>query len=244
VQASAVKTSSGGSPPLPGTSARIVSLNVGMPQTVVWRGREVTTGIYKAPVADRLNLGRSNLDGDGQADPVHHGGADKAVYAYPCEHYRWWREQLGDIPGGWGAFGENLTVSGMPETEIRVGDLLEAGTAVLRVTEPRSPCFKLAMRLGCPDVVRRFARANRTGFYCAVEREGELGAGDRIRLLQRSPGSPTIAELTPLRLFSGRDDRDAVRAALEAEALTDAWRGHLRKRLAKLDWLAENVPQW
>lgn len=218
-------------------SGRVLSVNVGLPRRIPSGEGETETGIFKRPIAGPVRVNRLNLAGDGQADLANHGGADKAVYAYPEEHYRWWREQLGDLPDGWGVFGENLTVSGLSEHRLLVGDVLRIGTALLRVTEPRVPCYKLALRLERPDMVRRFARANRTGFYLAVAREGELEAGDAVELVERSAGGPSVAALMRLRLFSDRADLPALRASVEAPSLTEEWRGHLRRRLQKLEWV-------
>lgn len=214
--------------------AAIVSVNVGRPRLVEWAGREVRTGIFKQPVTGRVAVGRVQVDGDGQADLVNHGGELMAVYAYPSEHYPFWRAELGALPDGWGVFGENLSLSGLLEDEVRVGDRLRAGSVVLRVTEPRYPCFKLGLRLGRRDAAARFLAANRTGFYLAVEQEGELGAGDPVELLARDGDGITIAELMRLRVDSGPQDADALRAALALDALTDEWRELLRDRLAKV----------
>jgi ferredoxin-NADP reductase/MOSC domain-containing protein YiiM len=221
----------------------VVSVNVGRPRAVRWRGREVCTGIFKRPVRGRVGVGPCNLEGDGQADLVNHGGELKAVYAYPREHYPFWRSQLGALPGGWGVFGENLTVAGLLEDEVCVGDLIAVGSARLRVTEPRYPCFKLGIRLGRDDIVDRFVHANRPGFYLAVEREGALRAGEAIGVVEPHPDRLSVAELMRLRALSGPEDADALRAALEVDALTGEWRGHLARRLEALA-CARPAPAW
>jgi len=144
---------------------RVVAVHTGPPRTISWRGREVTTGIFKEEVAGRVCATGTNLCGDGQADLVNHGGTNKAVNAYPREHYSYWRSQLGAMPEGTGVFGENLTVCRIDEKHVHVGDLLQIGTVLLRVTEPRYPCFKLGIRLGDDSIVDRFVHANRASFY-------------------------------------------------------------------------------
>lgn len=234
-----VPGSSGAAPPV----GEVVSVNVGAPRTVTWRGRDIRTGIFKRPTTGAVTVRRHNLDGDAQADPVHHGGALKAVYAYPREHYPYWRGQLGGTPPAPGAFGENLTVAGLLEDEVCVGDLISAGSALLRVTEPRYPCFKLGIRLGDDTVPDRFVHANRPGFYLAVEEEGELRAGDRARVVLPHPGRLTVGEVMRLRALSGPEDVVPLRAALGVDALTDEWRGHLEDRLDALE-ARRAAPAW
>src|SRR4051812_3943795 len=174
----------------------VVSVNVGLPITVRTTKRELTTGIVKRPVEGRVAIRRLNLDGDGQADLTVHGGPAKAVYAYPHEHYAWWAEQLGgELPLG--AFGENLTIAGLPlEAEAAVGDRFRVGTAGLVVTQPRIPCFKLGIRFGRPDMVKWFLASGRSGYYLAVEVEGDVAAGDRVVRLVRDPAQVPVAEVT------------------------------------------------
>src|SRR5262245_25306653 len=153
-----------------GAEMRVVSVNVGLPREVEWKGRVVTTGIFKTPVAARVALRALNLEGDRQADLTVHGGADKAVYAYPSEHYPFWRRELPGLDLPCGAFGENLTTEGLDEAEVRIGDRFRVGTAEVRVTQPRIPCYKLGIRLGRDDIVERFLWSGRSGFYLAVLR--------------------------------------------------------------------------
>ena len=173
----------------------LISVNVGKPRDVMSRGRRVRTGIFKSPVAGRVIVRRLNLDGDAQADLRVHGGQNKAVYVYPSEHYAFWRQDLPDIAFSWGMFGENLTTEGLVESDVRVGDHLTIGSAEFAVTRPRMPCFKLALRLGRPDMVKRFLHSGRTGWYLAVVREGELGAGDTVTHTPAATGSATIADV-------------------------------------------------
>ena len=174
---------------------RLLSLNVGRPRVVEWRGEAVLTSIFKEPVAGPRRVGRLNVEGDEQSDLTVHGGANKAVYAYPSEHFPAWRDELGEPALPFGAFGENLTVQGLLESEVRVGDVYRIGTVELRVTQPRSPCYKLNIRFGRADMVRRFHLSGRSGFYFAVITEGVLEAGQAIERVARDERSPTIEQV-------------------------------------------------
>src|SRR5262249_6446612 len=160
-----------------------------------WQGRTVQTSIWKYPVAQRTYVSKLNLEGDRQSDLSVHGGVDKAVYAYPSEHYAYWRTELPDVALPWGAFGENLTIEGILEDQICVGDHVRIGSAEFVVTQPRMPCFKLGIRFDRMDMIKRFLKSRRTGFYFAVIREGEVGAGDPIRFGDRPEGALTIADI-------------------------------------------------
>ena len=211
---------------------KIVSLNVGRPRLVLWRGQSVSTGIFKEPVAGRVALRTLNLDGDRQADLTVHGGPSKAVYAYPSEHYEFWRAELPGTELPWGMFGENFTTAGLAESSVNIGDRFRAGSAELMVTEPRMPCYKLGIRFGRSDILRRFLASGRTGFYFAVLREGEVGAGDTIELVSRDGHGVTVADIT--RLYARAcDDSALMRRAVEVEALPDSWRDYFRERLEK-----------
>jgi MOSC domain-containing protein YiiM len=172
---------------------RVVSVQVGRAREIAHRGRRVRTGIYKEPVLFRVRAGRLGLDGDTQADLRVHGGPDKAVYAYDLSGYAHWRRELGaDFP--FGQFGENLTVEGLPETDVRVDDVYRIGGALLQVTSPRSPCFKLALKMERPTFPKAFLQSRRTGFYLRVLQEGELGVDDPVTLVSRDPRGWTIDE--------------------------------------------------
>jgi len=173
---------------------KVLSVNVGLPRAIEWRGEYVTTGIFKSPVPGPVAVRTMNLDGDRQADLTVHGGARKAVYAYPHEHYAYWREELPHADLGFGAFGENLTIQGILESDVSSGDTLEIGSALFQVTIPRMPCYKLGIRFDRADMVKRFWRSRRCGFYLSVAREGVITAGDEI-LLTHAHGAPTIAEV-------------------------------------------------
>jgi len=213
---------------------RLVSVNVGLPRDVPWRGRIVRTSIWKSPVAARVHVATLDLDGDQQADLAVHGGAEKAVYAYPAEHYAYWRGELPGTDLPWGAFGENLTTEGMLETEVRIGDRLQVGSAVLVVTQPRMPCFKLGIRLGRADVVKRFLRSGRTGFYLAVLSEGDVAPGDRVEFAGRDEHGVSVADIASL-YARDMDNGELLRRVLEVPALPESWKDYFRKRLFEPD---------
>jgi MOSC domain-containing protein YiiM len=174
---------------------KVISVNVGKPKQVRHEDRVVRTGIFKGAVTGKIRVNEVNLEGDGQADLRVHGGHNKAIYVYPAEHYEFWREELPEAELPWGVFGENLTIEGILETDVRSGDRLKIGTAVFIVTAPRYPCFKLGIRFGRNDIIRRFAKSGRSGFYLAVEKTGELEAGDSIELSDGGKRGKTIAEI-------------------------------------------------
>ena len=174
---------------------RILSVNVGRPQRIEIAGRTVVTAIFKSPVAGRIKVSRNNLEGDQQADPSVHGGPDKALYLYPSEHYQYWKEQLPGIEMPWGMFGENLTSAGFDEHSVHAGDVFRIGSAVLQVTQPRSPCYKLGIRFGRKDMVKKFADSRRSGFYLSVVQEGVIGAGDQIELVSVPVERVSVAEM-------------------------------------------------
>ena len=193
-------------------------------------GRTVLTSIFKHAVSHPLRAGRLGIEGDQQADLTVHGGVDKAVYAYPSEHYSWWREQLPDIEMPWGMFGENLTTEGVLESDLPIGQLLRVGTVLFQVRQPRMPCFKLALKFGRPDMVKRFWASGRSGFYLAVCEEGVLQAGDAMERDVVPDPLFTVAEV--VRLY--RDPAPA-REALEraiAAPLAGSWKRELRERLS------------
>lgn len=170
---------------------RILSLNVGKPKTVSWRGREWTTAIYKEPVGGRLAVGALGFEADGQANLEVHGGTEKAVYSYAAEHYAFWKDAgRGDLPPG--TFGENLTTEGLDEGQVRAGDRYRVGTAVLEAVSPRRPCAKLGLKFKDPGIVKEFKNARRPGIYFRVLQPGEIGAGDSIEKIGASPGAPTL----------------------------------------------------
>jgi MOSC domain-containing protein YiiM len=217
---------------------KLLSVSVGRPKEVTYvdrRGREKTTdtAIFKEPVESRVMLRATNLDGDGQADLIGHGGPDKAAYVYTREYYDYWATELGrtDFAAA-SQFGENFTTEGMTDDIIAVGDVFRVGDARVQVTQPRVPCFKLGIRMGIEGFQKQFAASLRTGFYVRVLEEGMVGAGDAIAKQKESPVRMTIRDLMHLLYFDADNIEDAKRA-LEIEALSPGWRGSFEDRVAK-----------
>jgi len=215
---------------------KIVSLNAGLPRVVLDRGREVTTGIFKSPVAGPVMLRRTNLDGDRQADLENHGGRNKAVYAYPSEHYEFWRAELPGMELTWGNFGENLTTEGLFEQDACIGDEFRIGGAVVQVTQPRIPCFKLGIRFGRDDMPKRFLASGRSGIYFAVVEEGLVKAGDAIELIKltgRDRSGVTVADVNRAYVHS-RDNTGLLREIIGKEILPPGLQADMLERLASL----------
>ncbi|MDB6172876.1 MAG: molybdenum cofactor biosysynthesis protein [Chthoniobacteraceae bacterium] len=208
---------------------KLLSLSVSQPREVEINGRLVLTGIYKEPVSGSVHLGPLNLEGDGQADLTVHGGKDQAVYAYPVEHYEFWQHQLGREPFAHGMFGENLTASGLLETEVCIGDSFKIGTAVLQVTMPRLPCFKFAHKIGRP-ILKEFLHSGRSGFYLRVLKEGILQAGDAIEEVACDPIRISVRTMLGLQRL-GEGGEQLVREALKIESLCPVLRVELERRL-------------
>jgi MOSC domain-containing protein YiiM len=211
---------------------KIVSVNVGLPREVTWQGKLVTTGIFKKPVSGPVMMRTLNLDGDGQADLTVHGGVSKAVYAYPSEHYDYWRTELPGVDLPWGMCGENFTTKGLLEETVYIGDKFRIGEAEVIVTEPRMPCYKLGIKFGRADIIKRFLASRRTGFYFAVVREGMVGAGDAVELIGREQQKISVADITRLYAFE-KDDLKSLRRAIEVDSLPDNWKGYFRHQLDK-----------
>jgi len=209
---------------------KLVAISVGRPKEVQWRGRSVRTSIFKTPVSGRVHVARLNIEGDEQSDLSVHGGAEKAVYAYPAEHYDFWRRQLPDAELPWGAFGENFTTEGLLEDEVWIGDRYRVGSVELVVTQPRMPCYKLAIRFGRTDMVKRFLQSGRSGFYLAVEREGKLSAGDAIERFGRDERRLTVADVVAL-YAADSANQPLLETASDHPSLPASWREYFRKRL-------------
>lgn len=211
---------------------KILSVNVGLPREVTWQGKAVTTGIFKEPVNAPVMLRTLNLDGDQQADLTVHGGTSKAVYVYPSEHYGYWRAELPGVDLPWGMFGENFTTDGLHEEAVYIGDRFQIGETEVMATEPRMPCYKLGIKFGRADIIKRFLAGRRTGFYFAVVREGMVAAGDSIKLIGREQQEIRIADITRLYAFE-KNDLKALRRAIEVEALPESWKGYFQHQLDK-----------
>lgn len=202
--------------------ARIVSVNVGQPREVPFREGVASTAIFKSPVEGRVAARDNHLTGDGQADPRVHGGPLKAIYLYPFEHYEFWSARLPDKSLSFGMFGENLTAQGMTEDSVHIGDRFAVGTCVLQVTQPRMPCYKLGIRFGQQDMVKRFLESRLSGIYFSIAAEGELGAGDEFEQVWRDPRGVSVSQV--LGLYTGDlRDADLLSRALATE-LPEGWK--------------------
>src|SRR6059058_649982 len=211
---------------------KILSVNVGLPREVTWQGKLVTTGIFKDPVQGRVMMRRLNLDGDQQADLTVHGGVSKAVYLYPSEHYGYWRIELPGMDLPWGMFGENFTTEVLLENAVHIGDRFRIGETEVTVTEPRMPCYKLGIKFGRADIIKRFLASRRTGFYFAVMREGMVGAGDAVELVGGEQQDISVADITRLYVFD-KDDVKLLWQATQIKALPESWKGYFRHQLEK-----------
>jgi MOSC domain-containing protein YiiM len=209
---------------------RLLSLNVGLPRQVRFQGDLVTTGIFKEPVQGSVRLRKLNLEGDKQADLKVHGGVDKAVYAYAGEHYDYWRQELPDMSLPWGMFGENFTTEGMFEESVNIGDQFKVGTANLIATQPRMPCYKLGVKFGSMDMIKRFLASGLTGVYFKVMKEGELEQGDEIKLIKKDENSVTVKDI--VRIYTiDKDDIQTIERAIKIKDLPNGWRYHFIKQL-------------
>jgi MOSC domain-containing protein YiiM len=210
---------------------QILSVNVGLPREVPSEEEPVLTGIFKSPVEGRVRIERLNLAGDRQADLSVHGGPNKAVYGYPSEHYAYWKRRLGREEIPWGMFGENLTFEGLLEDSIHLGDSLRAGTALLRVTQPRIPCYKLGIRFGRADMVKKFQLSGRSGFYFSVVEEGDVAAGDRVEIVERSEFVVTVAECVQIYYDRKNSHPERIRRILQITTLPPGLRKYFTRRL-------------
>jgi diguanylate cyclase (GGDEF)-like protein len=208
---------------------------VGLESLIRWtrNGEPVSTAIFKQPITDRVMLRTLNLDGDRQADLTVHGGPTKAVYVYPAEHYEYWRSELPEMALAYGSFGENFTATGFSESALNIGDQFSVGGTIVMVTEPRMPCYKLGIRFGRNDIIKKFLQSERTGFYLSVLQEGEVGIGDEFQLLSRNDPSVSVLDVT--RLYSSqRENTELLRRAIKVKELPEGWRAHFQEQLDKL----------
>lgn len=213
---------------------KLISVNVGLPREVPWKGNAVRTGIFKEPVNWRVMVRELNLDGDGQADLTVHGGVDKAIYVYPFEHYDYWRSELPNTELTLGIFGENFTVTGFKEEEINIGDCFKIGSVKLMVTQPRLPCYKLGIRFGRSDMIKRFLASRRTGFYFRVLQEGEVVVGDTLELMSRDTNNITVADITQLYVRE-QNNPELLHRAAQLEALPESWRDYFQEQISRQD---------
>jgi len=214
---------------------KLLSVNVGLPREVEWNGRMIRTSIFKAPVLGRVRVRKLNLDGDEQSDLKVHGGVDKAVYVYPSEHYAFWRAEFPNADLDWGTFGENFTTEGtLDDKAVHIGDRFRIGSAEFVVTQPRMTCFKLGIRFGRADIIKRFLHSGRNGFYFAVAEEGEVATGDSIESIARDENGVTISDI--VELYTGDvSKQDLLQRVSELSALPESWRAYFRKRLWEPD---------
>jgi MOSC domain-containing protein YiiM len=211
---------------------KLLSVNVSLPTEVPHGRRTVSTGIFKEPLRGRIMLRTLNLDGDGQADLVNHGGVHRAVYAYPIENYDYWRRELGRTDLTFGQFGENFTVEGMLEDSVCIGDVFRVGDALVEVSQPRPPCFKLGIKMGMARFPKLFLGSGRVGFYLRVLEEGEVSAGDTFDLIESDPERMTVREMSHL-LFFDPENLEEAKRALRIWALSPGWHDSFRERLIK-----------
>ena len=211
---------------------KVISVAVGTPQIVETPGEGfITTAIFKHRVDGKVRVNELNLEGDAQADLRVHGGWSKAVYAYPSEHYDFWRREYPDKELEDAQFGENLATEGLIETELFLGDRLRIGSAEFIVTEPRMPCSKLGIRFGSKDIIRRFLQSRRSGFYLAVTKTGELAAGNPIEIITRDKNGVSVTDIVRL-WVEDKDDVETMERALMVESLPEKWKESFRERIA------------
>jgi ferredoxin-NADP reductase/MOSC domain-containing protein YiiM len=206
---------------------KVLSINVSQPKEVDWNGRKITTSIFKTPVEGRRHVAKLNIEGDGQSDLQAHGGEHRAVYIYQQDSYEFWKKELGRDDLHYGQFGENLTVDGLPDSEVCIGDRFQVGTVILEVTQPRVTCYKVGISTGVPEMPALLVRHKRPGFYCRVILEGDIGAGDTIVKLSGGKGGMSIVEVDGL-LYGNAHPADRLRQALEVDALSAGWRSSLQ----------------
>jgi len=212
------------------SALKLISVNVGMPREVDWHGRLVRTSIFKSPVSGPVRVATLNLEGDEQSDLTVHGGVHKAVYAYPSEHYLFWRKEIPGLDLSWGAFGENFTTEGLLEEAVHIGGRFRVGSAEFVVTQPRMPCFKLGIRFGRPDIMKRFLQSGKSGFYFSVLEEGRVTAGDSVERITRDELGVTVTDIVNL-YKADEANQDLLRRASELPALPPFWRDYFRERL-------------
>jgi MOSC domain-containing protein YiiM len=215
---------------------KLISLNVARPRLALYKGATINTGIFKQPVSGPVPLRTLNLDGDRQADLSVHGGPYKAVYAYPSEHYPFWRDELPGMDLPWGMFGENFTTEGLAESDLDIGDCLQIGSAIVMVRQPRQPCYKLAAKFQRDDILERFLHSGRSGFYFSVEQEGTVEAGDSFEFLSRDQEAVTIAEMNRLFVYE-KYNRTLLEKAIKSSALPEDWRDYFLPRLSRAEVL-------
>jgi MOSC domain-containing protein YiiM len=215
---------------------KILSVNVGLPRKVLFNGQTITTAIFKDPIKGPIMLRKLNIDGNKQADLTVHGGVDKAVYSYPAEHYDYWRKQFPNIEIMWGMFGENFTTEGLMEDTVNIGDQFQIGSARLVATQPRMPCYKLGVRFGRMDVVRRFLASGRPGIYFRVLKEGEVQIDDTIEIIRKDKNNVTVKDIVHLYITRDHEDNiETMRRAIKISALPEGWKNEFQQNIEQLE---------
>jgi MOSC domain-containing protein YiiM len=213
---------------------KVLSVNVSLPKEIDFEGQKVITGIFKEPIKGRIMLRTLNLDGDKQADLTVHGGPDKAAYAYPIEHYEFWRKVYPDMEMPNGMFGENFTIEGLMEAEVNIGDVFRIGSSKVIATQPRMPCYKLGVKFGHMDVLKKFLASGRSGIYFKVLEEGEIGAGDPIVQIKKDSNQVGISDI--VRLYSSdRENTKMMRRAVKVEALPEGWKDYFLEQIRRVE---------
>jgi MOSC domain-containing protein YiiM len=215
---------------------KVLSVNVGLPRKVLFNGQTITTAIFKDPVKGPVMLRKINLDGDKQADLTVHGGVDKAVYSYPAEHYDYWHKQYPNIDIIWGMFGENFTTEGLMEDTVNIGDQVQIGSAKLVATQPRMPCYKLGVRFGIMEIIKRFLSSGRPGIYFKVLKQGEVKTDDKIEIIEKDKNNVTVKDI--VRLYINRDHVDNIetmRRAIKISALPEGWKYEFQQNIEQLE---------
>ena len=214
---------------------KVLSVNVGLPRKIQYNGQIINTAIFKDPVKGPIMLRKLNLDGDRQSDLTVHGGIDKAVYSYPVEHYDYWGKQFPDTDLMWGMFGENFTTEGLLEDAVNVGDQFQIGSAMLVATQPRMPCYKLGVRFGRMDVIRRFMTSGRPGIYFKILKEGEVKTGDKIKNIKRDKNNVTVKDIVSLYISKNHIDIiEMMRRAIKIRDLPEGWRYEFEQKIEQL----------
>ena len=211
---------------------KLISVNVGLPIKVKFGNEIVTTGIFKNPIDTRIYLKKLNLEGDRQADLTVHGGPDKAVYSYPYEYYDFWRKEFPDISFNWGMFGENLTTEGLFESQVNVGDRFQIGSAQLVATQPRMPCYKLGVKFGRMDIIKKFLKSEKSGIYFKVIKEGEIVINDTIKLIKKDNNNITIKNIVELITKEDKENTILMEKADKVQDLPQGWKNYFLEKLS------------
>lgn len=211
---------------------KLISVNVGLPVKVKFGNEIVTTGIFKNPVDKRINLKKLNLEGDRQADLTVHGGLDKAVYSYPYEYYDFWRKEFPDISFNWGMFGENLTTEGLFESQVNVGDRFQIGSAQLVATQPRMPCYKLGVKFGRMDIIKKFLKSEKSGIYFKVIKEGGIVINDTIKLIKKDNNNITIKNIVELITKEDKENTTLLEKTVKVRDLPQGWKNYFLEKLS------------